>query len=260
MQSTFVRKRIIILAFGCLLLIVGFSYGLIAGEHKLPPYDTVMRLYKNIRDVQTPGDSSQGNTRESVARQGRWRRTPSIAGASDALTPEQKAEVNRLASLGYVSGVKPAQGVGGITIYDEDLAFDGMNLVVSGHGPEAVMLDMRGTVLHSWTYGFSKAFPESRVRRHREHVQFWRRARLLENGDLLAIFEGHGLIRIDKDSNLVWAFPGRAHHDLDISADGLIYVLTRKIKFIPRINEKLPILEDFVSVLDMSGNLVREYA
>ena len=54
----------------------------------------------------------------------------------------------------------------------------------------------------------------------------------------LLIFEGHGLIQIDKNSgSRVGCFPGRAHHDLDFFEDGSIGVLTRKIKIIPEINE-----------------------
>ena len=75
---------------------------------------------------------------------------------------------------------------------------------------------MSGEVLHRWRFEYrnlpSRAERGARV----GSVEFWRRARLLENGDVLAIFEGHALIRIDRNSRLQWAFEGGAHHDLDV--------------------------------------------
>ena len=167
----------------------------------------------------------------------------------------------RLESLGYLRGVKRATDLQeGVTAYDSERAFSAPNLVVSAHAPEAFIMNMRGSTIHRWSYDFWTAFPESDTPRNIDGVGWWRRARVFDNGDLLAIFEGHGLIRIDKNSELVWAFPGRAHHDLDLFDNGSIGVLTRKIGVIPRINETEPVAEDFVTVLDTDGTLVAEYS
>jgi hypothetical protein len=45
----------------------------------------------------------------------------------------------------------------------------------------------------------------------------------------------------------------RAHHDLHVTPEGDIYVLTRKGHMVPRIDPEKPILEDFISVLDAEG-------
>ena len=64
---------------------------------------------------------------------------------------------------------------------------------------------MEGNVLHRWSCDISRAFPDFKPRNDEsQHLTFWRRVHLMENGDLLAIFEGIGLIKLDKDSNLIW--------------------------------------------------------
>ncbi|MBW2291325.1 MAG: hypothetical protein JRG94_03340 [Deltaproteobacteria bacterium] len=45
---------------------------------------------------------------------------------------------------------------------------------------------------------------------------------------MLAIYEGMGLVKLDKDSNVIWSSDLKAHHDLEVQNDGDIYVLTRK--------------------------------
>jgi len=44
-----------------------------------------------------------------------------------------------------------------------------------------------------------------------------------------------------------------AHHDLHVTRDGDIYVLTRQAHVAPRIDPQKPILEDFISILDAEG-------
>ncbi len=125
--------------------------------------------------------------------------------------------------------------------------------MIDGHGPKAVLIDMQGRVLHQWHYPFEAAFPNANVPFGTEGVKYWRRARMLENGDLLAIFEGNGLIKIDRDSRLIWAYPGTAHHDFEVLEDGTIYVLTREAEIVPFISDVDPILHDFITILDEHG-------
>jgi hypothetical protein len=113
---------------------------------------------------------------------------------------------------------------------------------------------MEGNELHSWSYSFSDAFPSSNIAAPERLKNFWRRAYVYENGDLLAIFDGRGIIKLDKDSKLLWSALVGAHHDLQVMPNGEIYVLTRTPRMIPRIRTTAPILEDFISVLDAGGN------
>jgi hypothetical protein len=133
-------------------------------------------------------------------------------------------------------------GVGsrqGITADQPDKTYDGFTLyTMAGDGAQATLLDMRGTVVHRWELPFSQAWP------HPLHVAnpladdqiHWFRCYLYPNGDLLAIYHadgdtpyGYGLVKLDKDSKLLWAYANHVHHDLDVDEDGTIYTLTQKV-------------------------------
>lgn len=142
---------------------------------------------------------------------------------------------------------------------------DGFTLYTTTQGPWAELLDMRGTVVHRWELPFSKVWE------HPKHVSgaiveghiHWFRCHLFPNGDLLAIYHaegdtpyGYGLVKIDKDSRLLWSYAGNAHHDLDVSEDGRIYTLSQKIDSKPPDGLDYlpaPYLADSVVVLSTEG-------
>ena len=117
-------------------------------------------------------------------------------------------------------------------------------------------MDMEGRVLHTWQNQDWAEWHEKTLTGSGNY--YWRRARVFPNGDLLAIYEGLGLIRLDKHSNLIWEFTDGAHHDLDVMEDGSIAVLTREPgKHYPGVLQGKPVVEDFVTVLDERGAVIR---
>jgi hypothetical protein len=114
-----------------------------------------------------------------------------------------------------------------------------------------VLLDMEGRVLHRWRRDFEASFPGSSASGPGRGS--WRRVHLFPNGDLLAIFEGQGLVKLDRDSKLLWASPLRAHHDLDVLPEGRIWVLTREAHLVPVVDAEIPIQEDFAVLLGPDG-------
>lgn len=158
-------------------------------------------------------------------------------------------------SIGYLQASKPATEASGVTLYDEDLAYKGLNLYTSGHAPEAVLMDMEGRVLHTWRRDFASVWPVSSrpdyVRA--ASLQFWRRAYLYPNGDLLAIFEGIGLIKVDKDSNLVWSYRAGCHHDVFVTPNGDIYVLTSELVQPSWLQAEHRYIDNSIAVLDANG-------
>jgi hypothetical protein len=175
------------------------------------------------------------------------------AARDEVLTDEQRRMIEELESIGYLQGYRPAPSEEGVVRYDQEQAFAGLNLSTSGHAAEAILMDMTGEVLHTWTYDFAGIWPE---RPRTRDTRFWRRAHLLGNGDLLAIFDGEGVVRLDRDSNLLWAYGGGSHHDLEVTDEGRIYVLDRELADVPWIHPRLPTLVDFITVLDLEGNLL----
>jgi len=65
---------------------------------------------------------------------GRWRlvRTED---SEQPLTARQKEMIKKLESVGYLAGSKPDAQAESVTVYNKELAFNGFNLIVSGHGP-----------------------------------------------------------------------------------------------------------------------------
>lgn len=125
-----------------------------------------------------------------------------------------------------------------ITLDKPGQTFDGYTLYTTVEGSGAVLMDMHGNEVHRWNLPFDPAwramttdlepFPANKVH--------WFRCHPFPNGDLLAIYHadgdtpyGYGLVKMDRDSRLLWVYAGNAHHDLDIAEDGTIYVLTQRL-------------------------------
>jgi hypothetical protein len=127
----------------------------------------------------------------------------------------------------------------GVTVDKPGQTYDGFTLVTTTEGARATLLDMRGKVIRQWELPFRQAWPRP------PHVQdplpdeqiHWFRCHLFPNGDLLAIYQvdsdtpcGYGLVKLNKDSKLLWKYDGRVHHDLDVDEQGTIYTLTHQVK------------------------------
>jgi len=173
-------------------------------------------------------------------------------------------EIALLEELGYVSASRRAGEFSNVTVYDSLRASPGLNLYVSGHAPEAILMDMEGRVLHRWRND-SKILARRRVGLDpllenvltKSERRYWRRVHLALNGDLLAIHSLYSLIKLDRDSNLLWEYPKRVHHDFEVLADGTIYVLVADSRRLIRINPERDVEEDFVAILAPDGRELR---
>jgi hypothetical protein len=123
-----------------------------------------------------------------------------------------------------------------------DKTFDGFTLYACASltipSTQAFLVNMRGETVHRWAIPFSKVWPSP------PHlggpindalVGFFD-CRLYPNGGLLAVCHGqeqrangYGLIKLDKDSNVVWKYPRHIHHDVDVGEDGTIYAIAHKV-------------------------------
>lgn len=153
----------------------------------------------------------------------------------------------------------------GVTVHDPARVQDGVTLYTSGHEAAAYLISMDGEVLHEWRRPFSTVWNESAPIAQPQpdsHVYF-RKAMVYPNGDLLAVYEGvgdtpygYGLVKLDRNSEVIWTYWGRTHHDIDIGPDGRIYALVHEL-----VNEPLqgfgnlasPRLDDFLVVLSPDG-------
>ncbi|MFB6372130.1 MAG: arylsulfotransferase family protein, partial [Bradymonadaceae bacterium] len=65
--------------------------------------------------------------------------------------------------------------------------------------------------------------------------EYWRRIHLFDDGSLLALSttanrapQGAGLVKLDRESNAIWSYSGRTHHDFDIDSNGDIFALAHR--------------------------------
>jgi len=183
-------------------------------------------------------------------------------------------DLDRLAALPYLQGSVKAPEVSDVTVYKKDKAHNGLNLYVSGHKPSAFLIDMNGAVIHEWGMWIWEVWPRisDLIKKIKEDPDtqyfeplpnFWRMVHLFENGDLLAIYEGIGIIKIDKESNLIWDNRCRAHHSIFIHENGNIYTLTRsrvrpdyESEFKPHFPQF--VVDDFITVLSPDGNIIKK--
>jgi hypothetical protein len=129
---------------------------------------------------------------------------------------------------------------------------------------------MNGEVLHQWRRPFSTVWNKSAAVKRPQpdsHIYF-RKAVIYPNGDLLAIYEGagdtpygYGLVKLDRNSEVLWSYLAHTHHDLDIGPDGRIYVLTHA--FVDEPLEEFgrlasPRLDDFLVILSPEGEELKK--
>lgn len=164
-----------------------------------------------------------------------------------------------LNAIGYASGTQLAPEVYQVLTYEKNSCSPGTNLYVSGHGTEALLIDMEGNLLHQWklpTQYLEQHFSEEL--NALEFRPYFRRAYLYENGDLLALITGLCLVKLDKDSQVLWIYKDKVHHDLEVVNNKDIYILSSK--FHPVSNFSGPVVEDFICILDQEGKEKERYS
>ncbi len=178
------------------------------------------------------------------------------AGASGSGSPEGE-QLSHLLATPYLQGYRRAQDRPTVLFHDRAAVDPGLNLYISGHAAEAFLTDMEGRVLHRWACPLRRLWPDLyEADPEVAKLEYWRRAYLYPNGDLLAIYEGLGLVKLDRRSRVLWAHRGGIHHDLFVTGDGRIHVLDRDGKVVPRLRREGPVLEDYVTVLSPGGRVL----
>jgi hypothetical protein len=184
-------------------------------------------------------------------------RSPVRFHPAPAAPPIDRGDAERLERLGYLTGYRPASGAGGVSLHDPQRSFAGLNLYTSGHAPAAFLVDMRGESVHRWEIAYRDAFPDAPADAlARDGTRYLRRVHLFDNGDLLAVFDYFGLVKLDRDSRLLWARDVPVHHDLFAVGDR-IWVLAEEIHEVPRLRRGRRVREDEIRVLDGDGRELR---
>jgi len=129
----------------------------------------------------------------------------------------------------------------GVTIYDEESAFKGVNIYNSRNKAEAHLMDMKGNILHTWSGSKSDV------------VSKWLHIEMNDKGDLFGVEKDVSLIKLDWNSKILWINKSSFHHDIDIAENGDIYSFTNDpIKILYK-SKSVTILDDSITILDANG-------
>lgn len=158
----------------------------------------------------------------------------------------------------------------GVTVFQPGRVQPGVTVYTSAHDAAAFLVGMDGKVLHTWERPYSTVWePGVGIPRPKPDTHVWfRKVVVYPNGDLLAVYEavgdtpyGYGLVRLNRDSEVIWSYFGRAHHDVDVGSDGRVYALTHEIVDEPLEgfdNLRVPRLDDFLVVLSPEGEELKK--
>ncbi|NNE08898.1 MAG: hypothetical protein HKN20_10105, partial [Gemmatimonadetes bacterium] len=242
-------------------------------ESERPPYSLLYRVYDSIRmnpvidtvydRIRDPfGDHSEEAPhwdRDTTVFRGQWSEARDRMHIINETEEERKARED-FGALAYLRSYELAPPLSGVILHDEERAAPGLNFYMTAGGPSAFLMDMDGEVLHTWTLPFEQAFP-SFTGNVRIGAEYWRYAHLYEDGRVLAIFARHGIIMVDKDSQLIWATEGDYHHVTDIDEDGTILVTGRRTTEKPEWDEVNKVWEEDICYLDPeTGEQFRSYS
>jgi hypothetical protein len=182
----------------------------------------------------------------SAIYQDRFRKRP-LLGFADTWVHERKRKL---------------QGLGA---YEPELAQDGLTLVYGMQ--RAWLVDMQGRVLHTWAVDYDTLQPERHLipRSYPETYVYWHQARLFPNGDLIVLIDqfdkspsGLALVKLDRNSNVLWAYPHHFHHDFNFDSQGNIYAIDQDVRSetVDGLKLETPYLDDGLLVLSPDGEKI----
>ncbi len=156
----------------------------------------------------------------------------------------------------------------GVVTLDPGKTYGDYTFFASAYGRKAYLVDLKGNVVHEWTIDWAKIFPPQDRREGVAPLHtIVGRAFLQPNGDVLAEFVGeggllgdYGLVKVDKDSKLIWKYDQFANHDICFLPNGHILTFieefrNRPLKAAPFLRP--PFIEPFIAELDADGHEVK---
>jgi len=224
------NKKIYFTAMICSALFLMFFAGFIVGEYKVGPY-------RSFRDsVLAIVSMSQANIGKNIYQ-------------NNIFVEEKPSKT-------------------GLIKYDKENAFNGVTLFVSAATNSVYLISMQGQVLYKWNVKLADLLQrDPTLKKIKDKDLYARKALLYPNGDILMILcrvndtpWGYGLVKLNKDSEVVWQYIENVHHDVEIAEDGNIYTLTHEftnIKLFPK-KKKYHILDDHVVVLSKEGEQLKK--
>lgn len=101
-----------------MIVIASFAYGIFSATYQNAPFKIIRAAHKKIFSKSEP------------TRKGVWRVARNNA-RSPEISKEQQEAINKISTLPYLKGYNLAPDVDNVTIYDERLAYNGLNFLSS---------------------------------------------------------------------------------------------------------------------------------
>ncbi len=220
-----------LLSAAVLLFLIAFAWGFMSAKNKSFPHDNIRDMAESIQTL---------------------KELYKIEVATDRSAHEIIGPVTR----GGVTVNKPASD-------DRDYIF--MTLYKSGQFT-AQVVDRRGQIIHSWRipYKEQKLYTarDTRVALSRKNLTI-HGASLAQNGDLYLVIEYRGLLKLSKESDLLWAIHLPVHHVVTADSDGPIWTLSRRKvrnrkEWIPLATR--PYWDDQIIHLSSEGEILEQFS
>lgn len=148
-----------------------------------------------------------------------------------------------LKSLPYLSwtSYEVENGQSGVIKYDKEKSFYGYNLYTDDV-TNAYLMDMTGRVIHIWRFPPQKGL--------------WEYVRLLNRGDIIALCVGKYLVKLDRNSKVIWERKMGANHDIEVLEDGTFLVPAYKP---PVLYNGRRVIFDAIFHVSKDGNILSEW-
>jgi hypothetical protein len=159
-------------------------------------------------------------------------------------------------------------GKKGVIVFDPAKTYGDYTFFSSAWDSKVELIDFWGHIVHEWSIDWQKIWDDPRDWKFRQPPihNIISRAFLQPDGSVIALFSGegsimgnYGMVKVDRDSHVVWKYNDFANHDVSIMPDGRILVLVGKIRNTP--HPAVPFLqphfiEPYLVTLDQDGKEV----
>ncbi|MFT5234486.1 MAG: hypothetical protein ACI9UK_002143 [Candidatus Krumholzibacteriia bacterium] len=178
----------------------------------------------------------------------------------------QLETARKLNSLPYVTTPKVREenkGLRGVITHEKNQTYQGLNLYGSLGKQAAHLRDMDGNLIHTWTsegvFDGRDKFPlGSKILDQVDVVAPGLQVAEMHGEHLLAIETFSGLVKLDHESQVVFAIPNHAHHDLDMASDGTMYVLTAAPREVETNSASIMIIDDVIQKIAPDGTTLQQ--
>lgn len=167
--------------------------------------------------------------------------------SSDDETPVDLRSLAALPYTNYVVEAEERKEKAGVMLYDEALAYDGVNLYCNHYEKTsgAYLIDMTGRVVHQW---------------HAADSSMWKLVTVDKSGNVYAVLDNDErvrLVKMDWNSTVLFELPGRFHHDIRLLDDGSVVTLKREQRVLRHKGQAVRILDDYMVRISSAGRVVK---